>query len=103
MVAGIITTAAADERLLSHPSSHTDPATAWLVLGGTALYLVGHAAFKAVVWRVVPWSRLAAVAGLGLLGLVATHVDALLLGAMTAVVLLAVIAADALQERRQAS
>jgi low temperature requirement protein LtrA len=103
MVAGIITTAAADERLLSHPGSSTDPATAWLVLGGTALYLVGHAAFKAVIWRVVPWSRLAAIVVLGLLGLVATHVDALLLGAMTAVVLLAVIAADAVQERRQAS
>jgi low temperature requirement protein LtrA len=103
MVAGIITTAAADERVLSHPGSHADAATAWLVLGGTALYLAGHAAFKAVVWRVVPWSRLVAVAALAVLAPVASHVDALLLGAMTTVVLLVVIAADAVQERGQVS
>jgi low temperature requirement protein LtrA len=103
MVAGIITTAAADERVLSHPGAHADAATAWLVLGGTALYLAGHAGFKAVVWRVTPWSRLVAIAALALLGLVATHVSALALGAMTAAVLLAVIAADAWTERAQTS
>jgi low temperature requirement protein LtrA len=27
-----------------------------LILGGPALFLAGHAAFKFVVWRVVPWT-----------------------------------------------
>ena len=50
---------------------------------------------KAVVWRVVPWSRLVAIAVLGLLGIVATHLSALALGLLTAGVVLAVILVDA--------
>ncbi len=92
MIAGIIVTAAADDRVLHDPTATTNPATAWLVLGGTALFLVGHAAFKATVWRTVPWTRLAAISALGLLAIPATSIAVLALGAATAgvVVLLAV-------------
>ncbi len=92
MVAGIIVTAAADERVLTEPTATTSASTAYLILGGTALFLAGHAAFKATVWRVVPWTRLAAIAVLGLLGIAATSMTALALGAATSavVVLLAV-------------
>jgi low temperature requirement protein LtrA len=94
MVAGIITTAAADERVLSHPGATAHGATTALVLGGTALYIAGHAAFKAVVWHVTPWSRLAAVVVLGLLTPLALNVSAFTVGAMAATVLLAVIVTD---------
>ena len=38
-------------------SGPADTATAWLVLGGIALFLAGHAVFKALVWRTVSWPR----------------------------------------------
>ena len=49
MVAGIIVVAAADEVVLSDPRARATAAAAWVLLGGYALYLAGHAAFKAVV------------------------------------------------------
>lgn len=94
MVAGIIVTAAADERVLADPTVTSTASTAYLVLGGTALFLAGHAAFKATVWRIVPWSTLAAIAVLGLLGIVATSVSALALGAATGAVVVALAVTD---------
>ena len=94
MVAGIIVIAAADQVVLSRPGTVGAATTAWLILGGTALFIAGHAAFKIAVWRVVPWSRLAAVAVLGLLGLAAPHLSALALGACAAAVVIAVAVLD---------
>ena len=34
-----------------------------MILGGPALFLAGHAAFKMVVWRVLSWPRLAGFGG----------------------------------------
>jgi low temperature requirement protein LtrA len=99
MVAGIIVVAAADEIVLSEPGDVGVASTGWLILGGTALFLAGHAAFKFAVWRVVPWSRLAAVAVLGLLGLAVPYLPALALGCCAAVVVLAVATADYLAQR----
>ena len=94
MVAGVIVTAAADERVLSHPGETASAATAWLILGGPALFLAGHAAFKAVVWRHVPPSRVAGVVLLALLGLAATSIPELALAVCAAAVVVAVAAAD---------
>jgi low temperature requirement protein LtrA len=94
MVAGIIVVAAADQVVLSRPAATGVTSTGWLVLGGTALFIAGHAAFKYSVWRVVPWSRLAAVAVLGLLGLAVPGLPALGLGACAAAVVLVVAALD---------
>ena len=94
MVAGIIVVAAADEVVLSDPRARATAAAAWLLLGGYALYLAGHAAFKAVVWRTVPWSRIAAVGVLALLGLLAPHVALLTLAICAAAVIVAVAVAD---------
>ncbi|MFI5101135.1 MAG: low temperature requirement protein A, partial [Actinomycetes bacterium] len=77
MVGGIIVTAAADERVLAHPTGPVDAATAWMLLGGTALFVAGHAVFKATVWGIVPWTRIAAVGLLAALGLVAPYVSGL--------------------------
>ena len=68
MVAGIIVAAAADEKVLSAPGATPSTASAWMILGGPALFLAGHAAFKFVVWGVVSWPRLAGIAVLALLG-----------------------------------
>jgi low temperature requirement protein LtrA len=99
MVAGIIVVAAADEIVVSHPAaSHSAgparAATSWLILGGTGLFIAGHAAFKAAVWRRISWPRMAALAMLGLLGLLAPHVSVLILAGCAAVVVVAVAVAD---------
>lgn len=103
IVGGIIVTAAADERVLAAPAEHGDAATAWLVLGGTALFLGGHALFKAVVWRTVSWPRVVAVAALAGLGALATHTAALTLGICALGVVVAVAIADRLLYRGESA
>jgi len=95
MVAGIIV-AAADAEVLAHPSADGEAATTWMVLGGAALFLAGHALFTAVVWRVTPWSRVVALTVLASLGLLAPHVSALALGVCATAVVVGVAVADRL-------
>ena len=99
MVAGIIVIAAADDIVLSDPDQRAGLASALLILGGPALYLAGHAAFQAAVWRTVSWPRLAGVAAAGLLGLVAPHVTVLVLAGCATAVVAGVAAADYLGDR----
>jgi hypothetical protein len=40
----------------------------WLILGGTGLFIAGHAAFKAILWHRVPRERITALAVLGCSG-----------------------------------
>jgi low temperature requirement protein LtrA len=96
IVAGIIVGAAADEVVLRDPSRVGHMPTAWLLVGGAALFLGGHAIFKMLVFDVVPLTRIAAVAVLlGLLA-VAPHVSALALGGMVVAVVIAVGVSDRL-------
>lgn len=97
IVGGIIAAAAADQLVLRHPQARGDLPTTLLVLGGVALFLGGHGIFKAIVFRVVPWSRVAAVLALVLLLPVAPHVSALALGIATLVVVVAVAITDRVQ------
>jgi low temperature requirement protein LtrA len=67
-----------------------------MILGGSALFLAGHATFKATIWRRISWPRIGAIAILAILGLLAPHVSALVLSAAAAAVVIAVAAADRL-------
>jgi low temperature requirement protein LtrA len=96
MVAGIIVTAAADEKVLSDPGATATSAAAWMILGGPALFLAGHAAFKYVVWGYLSWPRLAGIAALALLTLTTRAIPALALAACAAGVVAAVAATDRL-------
>jgi low temperature requirement protein LtrA len=96
MVAGIIVSAAADQKVLLEPDAAASTASAWMILGGPALFLAGHAAFKLVVWRFVSWPRLAGIAVLALLALAAPAIPALALAACAAAVVTAVAVADRL-------
>jgi low temperature requirement protein LtrA len=64
MVAGIIAIAAADELTVAHPGEPGTLASVALTLGGTALFVTGHAFFKWAVFGVLPWSHTVAVAAL---------------------------------------
>jgi low temperature requirement protein LtrA len=94
MVGGIILTAAADDIVLTAPGAIGVGSTTWLVLGGPAMYVAGHLAFKLDVWRRLSWSRVAALAVLALLGLLAPHVTALALSACAAATVVGVAVAD---------
>jgi low temperature requirement protein LtrA len=94
MVAAIIVTAAADELVLAHPSDHPPIATVWLVLGGSALFIGGHALFKYVVWREIPWPRIAAVIVLLALVPAGTSMPALVVGLIALAIVLIVLVAD---------
>jgi low temperature requirement protein LtrA len=67
MIAGIIAVAAADELTVAHPGDRGTASSVALTLGGTALFLVGHAFFKWAVFGVLPWSHVVAIAALAAL------------------------------------
>jgi len=94
MVAGIIVTAAGDEKILTAPSAIASAPSAWMILGGPALFVAGHAAFKWVVWRVIPWTRLAGIAAIALLALAVPALPEIALAACAAAVVAVVAALD---------
>ena len=90
IVAGIIVAAAGYELAIAHPGNQLDVATACLVLGGPALFLVGQALFKRAVWGQVPLSRLAPIgAVLALIPVAVVSTVLVLLALATAVVVAA--------------
>ncbi len=97
LIAGIIVSAAADERVLAHPSRGAGAATSALLLGGTALFLGGHAAFKALLWRVVPWTRVLAAIALLLLEPIVQNLPAVTVSCFTLTALAVVSVADRTQ------
>lgn len=75
MVAGIIVTAVADEKVIAHPFGHSSAAVVATTLAGPGLFLLGHLLFKRAVFGVLSWPRLVALALLAVLvpvGLVAS-------------------------------
>ncbi len=100
IVAGIIVTAAGDERVLAHPSGDLEASTRWFVLGGTALFLAGHAGFIGVIWRRISWNRVLAVALLAVLGIPALSPSALALAIAAIVVTAGVAVTDRLVATR---
>jgi low temperature requirement protein LtrA len=67
MIAGIIAVAAADELTVAHPGDLGTAASTTLILGGTAMFLAGHALFERAVFGVLPWSRVIAIVVLAVL------------------------------------
>ena len=100
IIGGIIVTAAADERVLTDPGAHGSAPTAWLILGGTALFLAGHALFKGIFWHVVSWPRVAGAVVLLTLGALAPNAAVLTLGVCALVVVAGVAVADRITQRR---
>ena len=74
--------------------SHASAAPAWLLLGGPALFVAGHAAFKYVIWRHVSWNRLAGIAALALLATTVPVLPEVALAACAAAVVAVIAATD---------
>jgi low temperature requirement protein LtrA len=100
MVGGVIVWAAGDQKTLTSPMSSVTVESAWMILGGPALFLAGHAAFIFVIWRGFPWRRLIGVAALALLAPAAAALPQIALAACAAAVVAAVAASDHYQPYR---
>jgi low temperature requirement protein LtrA len=94
MVAGIIVTAVADERVIAHPLGHGSAALTATVLGGPALFLAGHLLFKRAVFGNLSWSRLVALAVLAALIPVGAAASPLLLAGVSTLVVIGVVVTD---------
>jgi len=90
MVAGVIAAAGGYELAIAHPGDQVDAATACLILGGPALFLVGHTLFKRSLWGFVPRARLAAMGALVALIPVAIVSSTLVLLALASAVVVVV-------------
>jgi low temperature requirement protein LtrA len=100
MIAGIVVTAAADARVLEDPTKVGSVPTALMVLGGTVLFVGGHALFKFAVWGVVSTPRIVALIVLALAMALVGVAPAFVLGLVAGVVIVAVGLADRLQYGR---
>ena len=100
IIAGIIVAAAGDEIAIAHPGDEVSTAEAALILGGPALYLVGHSLFKLTLWAHLSPSRAGGVVGLFVLVPLAIVASALVLIVAATAVLVGVVAWDLLSERR---
>jgi len=100
IVAGIIVAAAGDEIAIARPGEEVSTGEAALILGGPALYLVGHSLFKLALWRRLSPSRLTGIVALVALVPLAVISSALVLIAAATAVLVGVVVWDLLVERR---
>lgn len=94
IVLGIILTAVGDELVIAHP---TDALTAWgtaMVVGGPALYLIGHNVFRWRMARSLSTIRLIATGAVLACGLVAFIAAALVVAAAVVLVLLVLVVVE---------
>jgi low temperature requirement protein LtrA len=94
IIGGIIVEAAAGERLFDDPAERGDATFGWLLLGGIALFLAGHALFKAVVWRKPSWPRLGGIVVLAAIAILTPHVARLTLAICSVAVIIGVAIID---------
>jgi low temperature requirement protein LtrA len=92
MIAGIVLTALGLEKTLAHVGDHLHTVPAFALLGGIALYLLGHVAFRYRHIHTVNWRRFALAILLVALWPLAVEIPALATLAIVAALLWALIA-----------
>ena len=90
LVAGIIVVAVSDELILAHPTGHSDAATIWTSIGGTALYLIGNLLFKFYIAGRPPLSHIVGLGLCAILAFFAAGLSPLVLGFLTSGILIVV-------------
>jgi low temperature requirement protein LtrA len=90
LVAGIIATAVGNDLVLEHPDARLDTAQVIALVAGPAIYLLGSAIYKKVVYAAIPRSHIAGALVLVVLIPVGYAVSLLAMGWLTTAVLMAV-------------
>lgn len=101
LVAGIIVTAAGDERSIGHPSEPIGNAGLLVMLGGPALFLLGNLLYKATMFDQISRAQIVSIAVLGMLGLALHGRSNLLVATAATAVLVGVALWDFVAERRE--
>jgi len=101
LVAGIIISAVGDELLIAHASEPLPAAEIATIVGGPALYLLGHALLRLRATRRLSPRRLGGALALVIVGLTAQDADGLVIGLLTLAVLVAVVAGDQVAAARR--
>ncbi|PPA56446.1 low temperature requirement protein A [Micromonospora chalcea] len=99
MVAGVVAASAGFEVVIAHPTDHTTPWLAGVILGGPALFLAGRARFEYEVFSRVSPSRLVALLTLIVAGAALVLVPALVPALTATLVLAGVAIADGVRAR----
>ncbi len=97
MVAGVVVTAAGFEVVIAHPTHHTTPWLAGVILGGPALFLAGRARFEYEVFSRVSPSRLVALLVLAAAAPALTLAPALVASLAATLVLAGIATADGIR------
>jgi low temperature requirement protein LtrA len=103
IVAGVILTAVGDELVIAHPADELPAEELAAVVGGPALYLLGHVLFRLRMAGSVSWKRLGGALACLAVGGVAPIVPGLVVAALLVAVLGAVIAAEQIAAARRSA
>ena len=102
MIAGIIAVAAGDRKVLANPMGTADTATVLLLLGGSALFLAGHALFKYAMWHSWSLTRMAAIVVLASLVPISLRVPGLAVSAFSVAAIVLLVVLDRFHKPTQA-
>jgi low temperature requirement protein LtrA len=95
----VIVSAAADNLVILHPPEPVGWPTAWLLLGGPAIYVMGNGLYKRVVYGWFPLSHLIGLALFALITPFAFHTDLLMTSGLTTLVMIVVAAWESVSRR----
>ncbi len=101
LVAGVILYAVGDELVIAHPTDELPTPEVVAVVGGPAIYLLGHVLFRLRMAGSISWKRLAGAVACAALGVVGTAITALALASLVVAVLIGVIVAERIADRRR--
>jgi low temperature requirement protein LtrA len=101
LVAGVILSAVGDELVIAHPTDELPAAEVAAVVGGPALYLLGHVLFRLRMAGSVNWRRLAGALACVAIGAVGMFAPALVVSALVVAVLVTVIGLEQLASTRR--
>ena len=99
IIAGIIVSAVGSDLFLAHPDGQIETRHVAVLIGGPAIYLLGNAIYKRVVYGRFPLSHLAGLAALAVLTPFARLTDLLMVGGLTTLIMMIVAGWEALSRR----
>ncbi|MGO4333900.1 low temperature requirement protein A [Labrys sp. KB_33_2] len=90
LIAGVIVTAVGNDLSIAHPAHHVDFGGMAVIFGGPAIYLIGNALYKRLIYGGVPITHVAGLLALAIMAPFAFMTDLLMISGITTVILLVV-------------
>jgi low temperature requirement protein LtrA len=100
LVAGVIFAAVGNDLSIKHPAQSVDMADVMVIYGGPAIYLIGNAVYKRLIYGRFPVSHIVGVLALIIAAPFAFRTDLLMISGITTVIVLAVAVWESYSSRR---